>query len=263
MKKAIFFDIDGTLIDAGHGMTQMSDRVKTAIRRLQAAGHVVLLASGRPYAFLDEELKRFGFDGYVLMNGAAVMIGDEVVYKRPMRVDFVKRICAVCEAHGVEYILQGVKHVYLKAEFQKMRQFYNKLKIPMENFMDQFDPEAINVYKMEFAATDAAGKAICRSFVTEDMTFMEDPHLNNNFELYSRKETKASGALHALQRLKIPVSASYAFGDGENDLEILDAVGCSFAMGNGHETAKAAADHIVASVHDDGVAEGIERYILA
>ncbi len=83
-----------------------------------------------------------------------------------------------------------------------------------------------------------------------------------NFELYAKAETKATGIQHALDYLSIPVADSFAFGDGENDREMMRAVGCSFAMGNAQMSLKELANYTVDSVGNDGVAEGIGRYIL-
>ena len=79
MKKAIFFDIDGTLIDCINGHIDLSHQVKQAIRRLQQEGHYAFIATGRPYAFLSEAILSFGFDGYILTNGAQVLIGNETM----------------------------------------------------------------------------------------------------------------------------------------------------------------------------------------
>ena len=66
-KKAVFFDIDGTLINIMKGQTQIAPAVKKAIRALRAAGNCTFIASGRPYAYLDPELVQQDlFDGYVL-----------------------------------------------------------------------------------------------------------------------------------------------------------------------------------------------------
>ena len=92
MKRAIFFDIDGTLIDCLNGLTDITPRVKKAIRALQANGDYVFIATGRPYAFLSEALLNFGFDGFVLTNGAHVTVKDKLIYKEPIDKDFVKEI---------------------------------------------------------------------------------------------------------------------------------------------------------------------------
>ena len=55
-KKAVFFDIDGTLINIMTGQTTIQPAVKKAIRELRAAGNATFIASGRPYDYLDPEL---------------------------------------------------------------------------------------------------------------------------------------------------------------------------------------------------------------
>ncbi|MFA6850588.1 MAG: HAD family hydrolase [Selenomonadaceae bacterium] len=262
MEKAVFFDIDGTLIDSGHGMPYMSQRTKQAIRDLQAAGHYTFIASGRPYAFLDKEILEFGFDGYILMNGATVILGDKVIYKKALPDDFVQDTCNLCEENQVEYILQGTHHVYLKNKFSGLDEFYTSFHIAKDHFIYDFDRTRTSAYKMEFLAQNEKGKALYHSLLNADMTGIQDPAHNMNFELYARAETKATGIRHTLDYLSIPIENSFAFGDGENDREMMCAVGCSFAMGNAQPSLKKFANYTVDSVRNDGVAEGISRYIL-
>ena len=75
------------------------------------------------------------------------------------------------------------------------------------------------------------------------------------FELYSKKNTKATGILTALKHLGIPVEQSYAFGDGKNDIEMLSIVGCGIAMGNAKDAVKERADLTCKSVEEDGIYE--------
>ena len=83
-----------------------------------------------------------------------------------------------------------------------------------------------------------------------------------NFELYAKKNTKASGIIKALEILNIPIENSYAFGDGNNDIEMLSTVGCGIAMGNASDEVKGHAKVVTDTVQNDGVASGIEKYIL-
>lgn len=53
-----------------------------------------------------------------------------------------------------------------------------------------------------------------------------------------------------------------AFGDGENDISMLEAAGVGVAMGNGLDIAKSAADRITLTNDEDGVADAIERLIF-
>ena len=116
--KAIFFDVDGTLIEGTHpDYRYMRENVQKAIRKLQEQGHYVFIASGRSFAFLDEKIKSFGFDGYVLLNGAVIFFHDKIIYRAPLAKDFVQHLTSVCDTHKMQYSLQGDKYTYVDRNF--------------------------------------------------------------------------------------------------------------------------------------------------
>ena len=95
-----------------------------------------------------------------------------------------------------------------------------------------------------------------------DNAFLQLPVAEQQQQLYAKDITKGSGILHALESLGIPVAESFAFGDGVNDIEMMQTVGLSIAMGNAQPQVKEIASETVPSVDDDGVAWGIEHLIL-
>ena len=263
MKKAIFFDIDGTLIDASVGMTLMSTRVRDALNALKEAGNYIFIASGRPLDYLDPELVNFGFNGFVLMNGAVVVINNEVIFAEAIDPKVVKEVCQFCDAEDTEYILESHPKVYLKEEFKLSEIFFANFDIDILKFERKFNIDDFPTYKMEFLTDRAdAGEIYYKLLQTPTLTGINDPFHSDNLELYSAKNTKASGILHALDYLGVDIKDSYAFGDGLNDIEMIQTVGCGMAMGNGNPKLKSLAKYVVPSVHEDGVAFGIENYIL-
>ena len=266
MRKAIFFDIDGTLIDASKGMVHLSEKVRKALIALKRAGNYIFIASGRPLDFLDPEIVNFGFNGFLLMNGAVVIIDNKIVFSEAIDKAIIENIIATCERMKIEYILQSHPKVYLKKNFHRMEKFYISFDIDVNNFVREFNNDDLPpVYKMEFQTADARidVKNIYDKWLNSpELTGISDPFHRNNIELYSRKNSKGSGILHALEYLNIDVSNSYAFGDGLNDLEMIQTVGCGMAMDNGNQKLKNLAKHVVPSVHNDGVAYGIYKYIL-
>jgi len=130
MNKAVFFDIDGTLIDCLNGITDITPRVKKAIRALQVKGNYVFIATGRPHAFLNEALYNFGFDGFVLTNGAYVKVKDKCIYKESIKKEIVKELVGNFEELNIQYILQGGTYSYIKDEFEKLHSFYDSYSIP-------------------------------------------------------------------------------------------------------------------------------------
>ena len=263
MKKAVFFDIDGTLIDAVTGMSHMSEQVRNALIKLKNSGNYIFIASGRPLDYLDPELVNFGFDGFVLMNGAVVVVNGEVIFADPIDPQIVNEACKFCDENDTEYILESHPKVYLNKFFTKSELFFANLDIDITKFVRDFNIDDFPTYKMEFLTTRSDAPQIYSHLLNiQTLTGINDPFHCDNLELYAEKNTKASGIFHALEHLGVDIKNSYAFGDGLNDIEMIQNVGCGMAMENGNPKLKAIAKHIVPSVHEDGVAYGIERYVL-
>ena len=261
MKRAIFFDIDGTLIDCLNGLTDMTPSVKKAIRALKANGDYVFIATGRPYAFLSETLLNFGFDGFVLTNGAQVKVKDKFIYQDPIKKDFVKKIVYNFEELNIQYILQGEVYSYIKEKNKELHLLYDRFSISRKYLESSYHIEDVHTYKIEMLSKDKRGIDYCLSLKNDNYNCIQDSE-QEYFELYSKKNTKASGILKALDYLNIDIENSYAFGDGENDIEMLCTVGCGIAMGNASDEIKSYANKVTDTVHNDGIALAIKKYIL-
>jgi Cof subfamily protein (haloacid dehalogenase superfamily) len=261
MKKAVFFDIDGTLMDCLNGITDITPKVKKAIHILQAEGDYVFIATGRPYAFLNEALCNFGFDGFVLTNGAYVKIREKCIHKEHINKDFVKKLIDNFEQRNIQYILQGEKYSYIKDEYKELHAYYDSFNVSKKYLEGNYKFEEIDAYKIEMLCKDKEGVDYCLSLRNDDYDYIYNME-ESSFELYSKFNTKASGILKVLDYLNIPIENSYAFGDGKNDIEMLSTVGCGIAMGNADDSIKNYANKVTDTVQNDGVALGIEKYIL-
>lgn len=263
MKKAVFFDIDGTLIHSANGIKEIRTVVKDAIQMIRENGDYVFIATGRPYAFLNEELLSVDFDGFVLANGAHVILNGEDIYKDPMDKNFVKKIISVFDEHEIQYILEGNYKSYLKAEFKEMNHLYQELGVMSKMLESDYEVDEIDVYKVEMLCTSPEKEQICLDLIEKNPEYDHYHSISARwFEIYPKKNTKATGILKVLERLQIPVDNSYAFGDGKNDIEMLSTVGCGIAMGNAEEYVKEHADVVTKTVYEDGVAEGIFKYVI-
>ena len=263
MKKAVFLDIDGTIMDSSKGIMNITQKVKNAIHKLQKAGNYVFIASGRPYAFISEELLNFGFDGFILTNGANVILNDKIIYKAPISREFVKETVKKFEELNIQYILEGEPYSYIKDSFKEFHDFYDRIQIKKTYFCGEFNLDEIDVYKMEMLYTSDKGREFCFDLLNKNKEYDYCHSIDEALlELYARKTSKAVGIQKALEYLNIPIENSYAFGDGKNDIEMLQAVGCGIAMDNASDEVKQYADKVTDSVENDGVAVGIEKFIL-
>ena len=264
MKKAIFFDIDGTLVDCFGGIIDITPKVKKAIRDLQSNGDYVFIATGRPYAFLSQAILDFGFDGFILTNGAQVIIKDKTIYLEPMDKEFVKKSIAEFEKLNIQYILEGELYSYMKNSFTEFYDFYDSIEISRKFFKSDYDIEKINTYKIELLCPNEEAVNYCLSLIDSNPEYDHFHSIDaKSLEVYYKKNTKATGILAVLEYLDIPIENSYAFGDGKNDIEMLSTVGCGIAMENACDEVKKYAKKITDSVHNDGVAVGIKKYVLS
>ncbi len=262
MKRAVFFDIDGTLLDCVNGLIDISPKVKEAIRSLQENGDYVFIASGRPYAFLSKTILDFGFDGFVLCNGAYVQINNKTIYSEPMDKNFIKEIIKKFEKNNIQYILEGQPYSYMNKDNKALVDFYESIGISSKLILSDCDIENTDIYKIEAFCTDKAHRNICIDLVDENTDYGYFNSIDAKFfEIYLKKNHKATGILKALEYLDIPLENSYAFGDGDNDIEMLETVGCGIAMGNASAKVKSYAKEITDTVTNNGVAVGIEKYI--
>lgn len=267
--KAIFFDIDGTLIAMNAGVEKIHQSVVDALKDLQRAGHKIFLATGRPYGFLDSRFTELGFDGFVLCNGAAVAVDGKLIVSAPIDQKIVLETVRKLVEHGHEYILEGSPELYFPKPSPVMEDFlFNKVGIPQnQNLVREFDLEEIardRVYKIESKSDSPIAGDFYLDMIenTPGMTGVLDPFHHRNLEFYSTRSSKGTGILAVLKHLGISVEDSYAFGDGANDIEMMQTVGHAFVMGNAVDELKSLAEKILPSVFEDGVAFGIREYIL-
>lgn len=266
MTKAVFFDIDGTLLDGNAGIRSLRDKVKNALNRLKRAGYYIFIATGRPYAFLQEEILNFGFDGYVLLNGTLVIIDDKIIFRHTIDPAAVKNICDYAASENIEYILEGHPQIYFRRDAKAIEDFFRKIRVDYSNFVRDFDISEVETFKIECVTfrkdVENLDKIYKKILATPGFTGWSDPFRFKSLEVSPSKISKADGIIHALNFIDVDLENSYAFGDGFNDIEMISRVGTGIAMGTAGENLKRAAKFVVPSVHEDGVAVGIEKYIL-
>lgn len=263
MKKIVFFDIDGTLIDSMNGIKDISQKVKQAIKEIQNNGDYAFIATGRPYAFLPNTILEFGFDGFILANGAHIIINDKTIYSDSIDKVFIKELVDELEKNNIEYVLQGENNCYMKKHFKDFHAYLDKIEVPKKYIVDEYNCEEIDVHKIEILCKDDEMENLCLDLISKNPQCDYFSSINKRaIEVYMKKNSKSKAILKVIDYLNIPIENTYAFGDGKNDMDMLKTVKYGIAMGNASNEVKLVADYVTNSVDDDGVALGIEKYIF-
>ena len=262
MKKIIFLDIDGTLIDCMGGIKEITPNVEKSIKNVQEKGDYVFIATGRPYALIDENILNFGFDGFILANGAHIIINNKTIYSEPIDREFIKTLVDEFENNNIQYILQGEVYSYMKDSFKEFYKYYDDIGVSRTYFKKEFDIEKIDVHKLEMLCPNDEIKKLCLSLIKTNPECDYFSSVNKSaIEVYLKKNTKGSAILKVIDFLDVEIENTYAFGDGKNDIEMLSTVGCGIAMGNANDEVKKYSNKITDTVKNDGVAKGINQYV--
>ena len=97
-KKLILFDMDGTLIDWRQGIDKPTKQMFEAFQKLREHGFLVMIASGRLLPLITVPLRGFEFDGYLLSDGAHVILNGEEIIKEPLDHGDVERTISLARS---------------------------------------------------------------------------------------------------------------------------------------------------------------------
>lgn len=255
MTKALFFDVDGTLVDHRAGIVRVPDEVVREIRRVQALGHKTFLSSGRPLCMIRDDLLAIGFDGMVLCNGGQVELGGRTIFAERMGAEAARRGAAILTAEGMQYHIDASHHIFVQRDFAEARWHLRHVEDCLTLDFDRayaferaiklecFPPDDIRA-RLHVRAARECG----------DLLVVGDNGTRRAFELFSPQLSKARGISVVLDQLGIAPQDAYAFGDGENDLDMFALCGTAVAMGNAVPAAQAAADIVCGRIEDGGLA---------
>ncbi len=261
-RSIVFFDIDGTIFEMGKGTPEST---RTALGLLKEKGHIPVVCSGRPKATLFPEVLDLGFSGIIGGAGAYVEFQGEVLrsvfLEQPLQGETVRKL----ERRDCCVVLEGPDYISYRGKGEAKKYFRG---------LDRLHREYPDRVKEMEEDSDRASKMTIFFYEEERFPFLDQElSLGKHFSLarYEREAfvemmpkgiNKADGIRVLLEHLGLPVSRTYAFGDGPNDLEMLQYVQYGTAMGNAEENVRKAAGYQTEGIWEDGVYRALKRYGL-
>lgn len=250
MKKAFFFDIDGTLLI--HKDNIIPENTIKELQRLKKLGYDLFIASGRPTAFVSKRIKDLDFTGYILCNGAHVEINHQLIDEKPLPYDDVKALITFLDGIDCEYNFETATNCYIDEKFKRLHHFFLSCDINFQQLLTIFDQEEVMHRTLKIEIGTSQGEEV-ENYIRD--RFCYDSHgTQDSFEIFSSQVSKASGIQKAIEYLGIPLENCYAFGDGLNDMEMIQYVGHGIAMGNSCQKLKDVADEVIGAIDEDGLA---------
>lgn len=245
MIKAAFFDVDGTLLS--FKTHRMPASTVEALRRLRERGIITVVSSGRPSYQLPPELAT-GFDAYVSLNGQLCYDARGVYRSLPIDpVDVATVVDGVRAGHYDVLVLQR-ERAFASALAPRVVETARTAGLTYE--ADDI-ARALDEPVYQFCLFVAEG---------EEQRFLETTRSVKTTrwsplfcDVVPREGGKSFGVEATLERFGIAPDEAIAFGDGENDLSMFDAVGTAVAMGSAWDIVRAHATYVTSDVDDDGI----------
>lgn len=262
--KMIAFDIDGTILnDKG----ELTPRTLSALRRAMASGVKLVCATGRMYPSALPILRRIGITSpSVILNGAQIRnpVTHEVVYERTLGRELTRAMLDFYRGNGWYIQIYHDDRLLVPDDGDERCKYYESISkvkaVPLGGDFWNFDGASAKMlgisfdpdtYKIMFNKTNEvfAGKIYSAASQGRFIEFVH-PEVNKARSLALAAE------LSGVDRRDV-----LAFGDGDNDREMLAWAGVGAAMGNARDGVRELADIVVPDNNNDGVAAAIENFL--
>ena len=260
----VAIDLDGTLLTPESTLTA---RNASAIRRACSAEVSVILATGKSRASAHEVIEELDLrmPGVFTQGTTIYDAKGDIWHETSLEKKTAAGVLQFAEERELPYIAYAGERILTPAESRFRRQLHDQYREPLPeiagSLLPQLERLAINKLVVCDPVDDGVARAALEELCAEEAHVTQAvPHF---IEVLPGEASKGAGLRWLLEQMNVSPQQVMAIGDGENDVEMFQLVGLGIAMGNAHPRVKAVADHVVTSNRHSGVAEAIERFVLA
>lgn len=260
--KLVAFDMDGTLLNSRH---ELSPETIRALYKLKEKGIICVICTGRSIAGLKHysELLYLNMP-IVTLNGTIILDKDKnVIFARTLTSEDAKRIWRLADNLNANLALWSNNKLYCN-KINKFTLNYSERSYLPITLIDDFEAfvQDNDISKMIFF--DQEDKIIdFKSKVSKIKGFNINYCISNQYmlEFFNIQVSKANALDFLGKYYNITPEQMMAFGDGENDIDMLEYVGYGVVMQNALESVKSHGKFITKTNDEDGVAYALKKFI--
>ena len=277
--RIVALDLDGTLLDS---QKRLSEANRAALEAAAEKGVHIVPTTGRFFGMMPPAVRDLPFVRYAItINGAqvydreadAAIVRDEIPLR--MALDLMRLLdgydvvydCYRSNWGWMTEALQAKAESYATdAHYLKMirdfRHPVSDLKAHLEATAAEGDVQKVMLFARNAPEGEAVTKAITAAVEAKFPAIKVTASTWNNLEFNIASAHKGNALKRFAEHLGLMLASCMAFGDGMNDLTMIEAAGVGVAMANAHPRVFAAADHITRSNDEDGVACALREFGL-
>ncbi|MBP9636944.1 MAG: Cof-type HAD-IIB family hydrolase [Bacteroidaceae bacterium] len=254
MIKAIFFDIDGTLVS--FRTHKVSESTQKALKILRKKGIKTFIATGRHLRAINN-LPGLEFDGYVTLNGglcfgeSGKLISQTSIPQEDLfsYLDYIEENPMPCV-----FVRKGDLHInYINQEVIDLFKLLDFIEVPTADLREIAKEDVSQLIAFFDQTKDA-----------EVMTHLPNCTSTRWYHTFTdvvpKGICKSKGIAQVIEKLGIQREEIMAFGDGGNDIDMLQYAGIGVAMGNAENEVKEVADYLTDTVDNDGILKALEHF---
>ena len=265
--KLIAIDLDGTLLNTNHEMTE---RTEKALKAAMAQGVKVIIATGKTLASAKHLMQRLGTNTPGIFNQGTITFNSDGSIHNQQIIDsmLVRQAITYAEDRGYLVAIYSGSRILVRKMSKRMEELTHHFHEPMpeevgplQNILDNTpvnkmiaiypdDSRKIAALRWQLSMQVGSGARLLSAGIPDEL------------ELLPPNASKGTALKVLLKEFGIPASQAMALGDGENDIEMLQLAGLSVAMGNANDHVKSFAKAITKTNDEEGVAEAVEKYVL-
>ena len=263
----LFFDIDGTLIYHSPGANvgdtviwaRPTDRTFDAFRRLHDRGHKTFICTGRPRTLVNESLMALNPTGLVTLAGACLIIDGKKVYERTIDENLLEDTVSWLVEHNIPVMFEGSENC--AALVPEGPNPFTMFDAPVVRSMADLRAKT----DLRFSKFSYHGDAIRR-------VGQMDGELRASYGLYNLGVgageaapvgiDKGEGVRHTLEVLGHSIQGTFAFGDSENDMAMIQAAGLGVGVANVSDGTRPFCDMVLDTTADDGALPELLKRVI-
>ena len=258
--RAVFFDIDGTLVS--FNTHRVSDATVEALAELRRRGVKVILATGR-LLNQTEVVSRIRFDAYITLNGCCCLAedGTTVISKATIPQSDLEAIVDFLEENNHPFPCSFMDEVGSTINYvdDRVQTVWDNIALPAPRVEDPRQTIKRNIYQANIYVDEVDEGPIVERYLQHCESTRWHPLFA---DVNLRGVSKQQGVDTMLAYFGISREEAMAFGDGGNDVSMLGHVGWGVAMGNAVDTAKHAAVYVTDTVDNEGICKALQHFGL-
>lgn len=254
--KAVFFDIDGTLLS--HTTYSVPESTKEALKLLKEKGILTFIATGRHISEIKSlPINDLDFDGYITLNGQYCFNKQGVIFELPIHQDDVDHVIKYVDEHNMPCIFVEDQDMYINFNNEVVQKVQDAISTDLPNVGDIHRGYTHPIYQViPYDVNENTIKDIL-DLMPHCKATMWHPQA---MDIIPSAGGKQNGIHEVLKYYSIKQKETMSFGDGQNDMDMFEYTNISVAMGNADDQVKKAAKYVTDDIDDNGIYNALKHF---